>query len=122
MRPLALISGSLFLSSCVLGPQPESPDTRVPGSIRGDSAPHGASFGDKAWRKVFTDENLRCLIERALVNNPDLVAATYRIEQARARANAARSNWFPQVGGSGGATAGYGSVNAGPARDTAGSA
>jgi len=97
----------------VLGPQPGAPDAQAPGSIRGDSAPHGASFGDKAWRQVFTDATLRSLIEDALANNPDLVAATYRIEQARARANSARSDWFPQVGGSGGATANYGSRNAG---------
>lgn len=113
MRPLVLISGSLLVSSCILGPQPGSPDTKPPAAIRGDSSPHGQSFGDKAWRKVFTDQNLRCLIERALVNNPDLVAATYRIEQARARANSARSDWFPQLGGSGGAAANYGSENAG---------
>jgi multidrug efflux system outer membrane protein len=112
-RFLALISGSLFLGSCVLGPQPGSPDAGIPGSIRGDTAPHGQSFGDKAWRKVFTDDHLRCLIERALVNNPDLVAATYRIEQARARANAARSNWFPQLNGSAGGSTGYASENAG---------
>jgi NodT family efflux transporter outer membrane factor (OMF) lipoprotein len=112
-KSLALISGSLFLGSCVLGPQPGSPDAKIPGSIRGDTAPHGQSFGDKAWRKVFTDENLRCLIERALVNNPDLVAATYRIEQARARANATRSNWFPQLNGSAGGSANYASENAG---------
>jgi multidrug efflux system outer membrane protein len=102
-----------LISSCVLGPQPGAPDAQAPGSIRGDSAPHGASFGDKAWRQVFTDATLRSLIEDALANNPDLVAATYRIEQARARANSARSDWFPQVGGSGGATANYGSRNAG---------
>jgi len=113
MRPLALISGSLFLSSCILGPQPGAPDAKAPGSIRGDSAPHGSSFGDKAWRQVFTDEHLRCLIERALAQNPDLVAATYRIEQARARAMSARADWFPQLGGSGGAAANYGSENAG---------
>jgi NodT family efflux transporter outer membrane factor (OMF) lipoprotein len=102
-----------LISSCVLGPQPGAPDAQAPGSIRGDSAPHGASFGDMAWRQVFTDATLRSLIEDALANNPDLVAATYRIEQARARANSARSDWFPQVGGSGGATANYGSRNAG---------
>lgn len=113
MRKLHLLPGLLLVSSCVLGPQPESPDAKVPGSIRGDSAPHGASFGDKAWRQVFTDSTLRELIERALANNPDLVAATYRIEQARARANSTRSDWFPQIGGSGGATANYRSRNAG---------
>jgi NodT family efflux transporter outer membrane factor (OMF) lipoprotein len=113
MRPLILISGSVLLSSCILGPQPGAPDAQVPGSIRGDSAPHGQSFGDKAWRKVFTDSTLRSLIERALANNPDLVAATYRIEQARARAKAARADWFPAIDGSTGGSANYGSVNAG---------
>jgi outer membrane protein, multidrug efflux system len=113
MRISAILSGCLLTSSCVLGPQPGQPETQVPGSIRGDSAPHGASFGDKAWRQVFTDATLRSLIEDALAHNPDLVAATYRIEQARARANSARSDWFPQINGSGGATANYGSRNAG---------
>lgn len=113
MRPLVLISGSLFLGSCVLGPQPGSPDAKLPVSIRGDSAPHGKSFGDKSWRKVFTDSTLRSLIERALANNPDLVAATYRIEQARAQAVTTRADWFPRVNGSAGAAANYGSPNAG---------
>jgi multidrug efflux system outer membrane protein len=97
----------------VLGPQPGSPDYQTPGSIRGDSSPHGASFGDKAWRSVFSDSTLRKLIESALKNNPDLVAATYRIEQARARANASRSDWFPQLGGAAGSSANYGSINGG---------
>lgn len=105
--------GTVLLASCVLGPQPGSPDTAIPSSIRGDAAPHGASFGDKAWRKVFTDPTLRCLIERALVQNPDLVAATYRIEQARAQASANRADWFPSIGGSTGGSANYGSINAG---------
>jgi NodT family efflux transporter outer membrane factor (OMF) lipoprotein len=56
---------------------------------------------------------MRSLIERALTNNPDLVAATYRIEQARARAVAARADWFPRLDGSGGGSANYGSENAG---------
>ena len=88
---------------------------QTPASIRGDSAPHGASFGDKAWRKVFTDSTLRDLIARALQNNPDLVAATYRIEEARARAGAARAAWFPTLGGSADAASNYGSRNAGQA-------
>ena len=113
MRPLVLLSGCLFLGSCVLGPQPGSPVKQLPASIRGDSAPHGLSFGDKAWRKVFTDATLRGLIERALANNPDLVASTYRIEQAYAQAKAARADWFPRVDGSGGGSANYGSINAG---------
>jgi len=113
MRLLATAFGSLLLCSCVLGPEPGSPEIALPGSIRGDSAPHGKSFGDKSWRKVFTDSTLRKLIERAIANNPDLAAATYRIEQARAQANSANSDWFPQINGNAGASTNYGSVNAG---------
>ena len=111
MRAFVFLSATAALSSCVLGPQPGSPDVKLPVSIRGDTAPHGQSFGDKAWPKVFTDSTLRNLINRALANNPDLVAATYRIERARAQANAARSNWFPQVDGSTGGSANYRSIN-----------
>jgi NodT family efflux transporter outer membrane factor (OMF) lipoprotein len=113
MRLFVLLPGVVLLTSCMLGPQPGSPDAAAPGTIRGDAAPHGKSFGDMAWRKVFTDSTLRSLLERALSGNPDLIAATYRIEQARAQAVAARADWFPRVDGSAGATGNYGSENAG---------
>ena len=74
MRLLLLLPSVLLLNSCVLGPDPGSPQTPVPSSIRGDQAPHGTSFGDQAWRRVFTDSTLHNLIARALKNNPDLVA------------------------------------------------
>jgi multidrug efflux system outer membrane protein len=115
MRTFLILPSVVFLSSCVLGPQPGSPEVETPSAIRGDTAPHGLSFGDKAWRKVFTDSTLRSLIERALANNPDLVAATFRIEEARALAGAARADWFPTLDGSAGGTANYGSRNAGQA-------
>ena len=113
MRPLFFLPCVLLASSCVLGPEPGSPKTKTPASIRGDAAPHGASFGDKAWRSVFTDSTLRTLISRALKNNPDLVAATYRIEEARAQANIARAAWFPMLNGNAGASSNYASKNAG---------
>jgi NodT family efflux transporter outer membrane factor (OMF) lipoprotein len=114
-RISAFLSTTLVLGSCVLGPNPGSPDYQPPGSIRGDSAPHGSSFGEKSWRRVFTDSTLRSLIDRALRNNPDLVAATYRIDEARAQADAARADWFPQLDGNAGGTANYASRNAGQA-------
>jgi len=97
----------------MLGPDPGTPDLKIPASFRSDTAPHGASFGDKSWRKVFSDSTLRNLIVRALKNNPDLVAATYRIEEARARAATARANWFPSLDGNAAATAEGRSRNAG---------
>lgn len=113
MRNVTVLSCTALLASCQMGLQPSSPDTQTPASIRGDSAPHGRSFGDKAWRQVFTDPTLGALIGRGIEANPDLVAASYRIEQARARAAAARSDWFPQVSGRASAATNYRSVNAG---------
>ena len=113
MRPLLLLPCVLLASSCVLGPEPGSPSIHTPGAIRGDGSPHGASFGDKSWRRVFSDSTLRTLIARAIQNNPDMVAATYRIEEARAQANIARAAWFPMVNGSASATSNYGSINGG---------
>ncbi|MEI7911180.1 MAG: efflux transporter outer membrane subunit [Verrucomicrobiota bacterium] len=114
MRPILLLPAAVLLvSSCVLGPEPGSPQIKTPGSIRGDAAPHGASFGDQAWRKVFTDAAMRKLIARALQNNPDLVAATYHIEEARAQAAIAHAAWFPMLNGSAEATSHYASKNAG---------
>jgi multidrug efflux system outer membrane protein len=112
MRAILVFPFLLLASSCMLGPNPHSAEMNLPGSVRGDSAPHGTSFGDKSWRKVFTDSTLRTLIDRSLKNNPDLVAATYRIEQARAQANVARSQFFPQVNGGADATRNYASPNA----------
>ncbi|MES2657528.1 MAG: efflux transporter outer membrane subunit [Verrucomicrobiota bacterium] len=117
MRPLFLLPGAVLLSSCMLGPEPGTPEVSIPASFRGDTAPHGTSFGDKSWRKVFSDSTLRNLISRALKNNPDLVAATYRIEEARALAVSARANWFPTLDGNAGASADYGSRNAGAIGD-----
>jgi multidrug efflux system outer membrane protein len=115
MRPLLILPSAILLSSCVVGPEPGNPDTPLPSSIRGDTAPHGASFGDKAWRKVFTDSTLRSLISRALKNNQDLAAATYRIEEAYALSQATRADWFPTLDGSAGMTANYASRHGGQA-------
>lgn len=86
-----ILPSALFLSSCVLGPELGTPASTLTSTLRGDSAPHGASFGDKAWRTVFTDPSLSDLIERALKNNPDLMAATFRIEEAGALVGATRA-------------------------------
>ena len=113
MRPIFILPGAVLFSSCMLGPEPGTPDLKIPASFRGDTAPHGTSFGDKSWRKVFSDSTLRNLITRALKNNPDLVAATYRIEEARARAATARANWFPTLDGNAAGTANGSSRNSG---------
>lgn len=116
MRFLVPPVSLVLLSSCVLGPEPGAPGIGVPGEIRGDGSPHGESFGDRSWRSVFGEPVMAGLIEAALQGNPDMVAATYRIEEARAMAGAARSDWFPRLDGSAGGSADYGSINGGQVR------
>ena len=112
MKPIAITSiTSLVLASCALGPDPTSPNGPTPDKVRGDVSPGAVSLGDKSWRELFTDPELRALIDRALKNNPDLIAATYRIEQARALAGATRASWFPRLDGKASANTSYMSEN-----------
>lgn len=113
MRTSWLFASPLFLASCVLGPEPKAPGSAVPDTIRGDSAAGGDSFADRDWKKVFQNPVLKSLIDEALAKNTDLVAATYRIEQARAQAMISRADWFPALDGSGGASSSRSSVHAG---------
>ena len=112
MKPIVITSiTSLVLASCALGPDPTSPNGPTPDKVRGDDSPGSVSLGDKSWRELFTDPTLRSLIDRALKNNPDLIAATYRIEQARALAGATRASWFPRLDGKASANTSYMSEN-----------
>jgi multidrug efflux system outer membrane protein len=113
MRPAFFLPSVLLFGSCMLGPEPGDPNLPTPSGIRGEASPHGTSFGDKAWRKVFKDPTLASLIERALQRNPDLIAATYRIEEARAIAGASRADWFPSLNGSAAGATNYASRNLG---------
>lgn len=118
MRPILILPSIIFVSSCMLGPEPGSPHVQIPASFRSNTAPHGASFGNKSWRQVFADATLHRLIDRALTNNPDLVAASYRIDEARARAGAARANGYPNLNGNAAGTANYSSSHAGQGSST----
>lgn len=115
MRPVLFLPSVLLLGSCMLGPEPGNPEITPPDRMRGDTSTQGSSFGDQSWRKIFTDPTLEALIGRALKNNPDLAAATFRIDEARAIAGATRADWFPSLNGSAGGSSNYASRNAGPA-------
>ena len=62
-RSLALVSSTILLSSCVLGPQPGAPDYPTPGAIRGDlgrdwgtpvqqNIVHGSDSPESAVREI----------------------------------------------------------------------
>src|SRR5581483_8099793 len=56
-----------------------------------------APYADLAWWEVYKDNTLQGLIREALTNNYDLRIAMARVEQARALAMQARSQFVPSL-------------------------
>jgi multidrug efflux system outer membrane protein len=55
------------------------------------------SLADRDWREVFVGAELPALIDEALVHNSDLVIATARIDEARARYGLQRAQRLPTL-------------------------
>jgi len=113
----ALVAIAL-LAGCAVGPDYRRPPVTVPEQIRGQGkpaevAPTGAepsapassdvaSLADRAWWEIFQDDALKALIDEALRNGYDVRLAAWRVEEARANAGIARSEFFPQIQADGG--------------------
>src|SRR5262245_35139268 len=85
----------VFLSGCAVGPNYKRPAINSPTVFRGDSAPTTNSFADLDWWQVYQDATLQALVREAFTNNYDLRIAFARVEQARALAMQARSQFVP---------------------------
>jgi outer membrane protein, multidrug efflux system len=97
---------ALFFAGCAVGPNYKRPPVNAPQTFRGETDVSTNSFASLPWWQVFHDDNLQSLIRLALTNNYDLRIAVTRVEQARAIAAEARSQFFPQLNYAG--TAGQG--------------
>ena len=100
MRRLAAAACLLsVLTGCAVGPNYKQPPVNVPDVYRDVQGPPqpAASLADQPWWEVFGDAKLQQLISEALVNGYDAQLAAYRVEEARARAGIARSEFFPQI-------------------------
>ncbi len=95
---LCLATLLLVPAACTVGPDHQKPDTSdiTPATWRWqagaprDDAPKGE------WWKVFHDSELNRLEALALADNQNLRAAFARIQQSRANARAAATDWFPE--------------------------
>jgi len=87
----------LCLSSCSVGPNYHRPSISSPSTFRGDTAPTNNSFADLDWWRVYQDPILQTLVNEAFTNNYDIRIAAARVEQARALAMQARSQFVPSV-------------------------
>ena len=89
-----------LLAGCAVGPNYKQPPLHPPDAYRdvqGPPAP-AASLADQPWWEVFHDPTLQGLVDEALANGYDVQLAAWRVEEARARAGIARSEFFPQIG------------------------
>jgi len=98
--PLLALSFA-WLAGCAVGPNYERPTVNAPGTFRDQPAATSTSIADLNWWQVYQDAALQGLIREALANNYDLRIAVTRVEQARAVAMQARSQFVPSVGYSG---------------------
>jgi outer membrane protein, multidrug efflux system len=85
------------LAGCAVGPNYQRPAVDSPAAFRGDNAVTNTSFADLAWWRVYQDDTLRALIREAFTNSYDLRIAFARVEQARAVAQQARSQFVPNL-------------------------
>jgi len=89
----------LLLAGCAIGPNYQRPAAAVPPQFDDASGPGSTnSMADLPWWKIFNDDALTNLIQIALTNNYDIAIAASRVEQARALAEQAHSQFFPQAG------------------------
>ncbi|HKF42002.1 MAG TPA: efflux transporter outer membrane subunit [Thermoanaerobaculia bacterium] len=100
MKKIAALSvGLALLCGCAVGPNYERPPVTPPVAYRDVIGPHqpAATLADQPWWDVFHDDTLRKLIDEALVTGYDAQIAAWRVEEARARAGIAKSEFFPQI-------------------------
>ena len=102
-RLISLALLPLLLAGCSMAPDYQAPVTGIADTYAQDGA-QAAPVADLGWRDFFLDESLRDLIDRALIQNHDLIAATANVERARALYRVERSALLPNVNAGASAT------------------
>ena len=99
----------VLLNGCAVGPNYQRPPVANPAEFRSAAAPGSpaaaapaaetASLADQGWWEVLQDDTLRGLVNEALKSGYDIRRAAWRVEEARAEAGIARSEYFPEISG-----------------------
>ena len=115
---------TLILSGCItVGPDYVLPQTRIPvgwhnelkGRVTGE-VPDPQRLAK--WWTTLNDPILSGLIERAVVNNPDIKKVLAKIREQRARRNISNAGLFPTINVSGSFTRRKGSEETGSGKET----
>ncbi|MEC7399275.1 MAG: efflux transporter outer membrane subunit, partial [Pseudomonadota bacterium] len=121
LRTLAMLAlASTALAGCAsMAPEHTRPQAATAPAFDPDYRPDGEVVASQlSYRDWFADPRLVALIGSALENNRDLLAATARIEQARARYRIQDSRQLPTVVATGGATRTRQPLGVNPALDS----
>jgi NodT family efflux transporter outer membrane factor (OMF) lipoprotein len=101
---LTMALGSLMMVSCGLYNKYDRPDVVTDDIVRDPVAQNGAlqstdttSFGNLPWRELFTDPQLRLLIEQGLEKNPDLLNAALNVQMVNEALKCARLAFLPSI-------------------------
>ncbi|MCL2040954.1 MAG: TolC family protein [Bacteroidales bacterium] len=99
MKKILLLSSALslmLLCSCMVGKKYQPPQPAVPDSYRtAEVQPDTTALPD--WWILFDDPVLNALIRNALSNNPDMLIAASRIEEARLMLGNAKASLLPSL-------------------------
>jgi multidrug efflux system outer membrane protein len=93
----SMVLGIILFASCSVGPNYKRPAVNSPATYRDNDFTTNSSFTELAWWQVYQDGTLQALIREALTNNYDLRIAASRVEQSRAIAMQARSEFIPSA-------------------------
>ncbi|MFH1813438.1 MAG: efflux transporter outer membrane subunit [Pseudomonadota bacterium] len=96
--PALTALAALLLSGCMVGADYIRPELPLPGrfAVSDDGQPQVAVA--RGWWKLFNDDTLNALVDRALTDNSDVQRAVARIEQADAVLREVGAALFPDVG------------------------
>ena len=95
-KPLILTAITLSLSSCVVGPDYQRPNTKLMSSFVGSPTSNAEDLRVRWWES-FKDPQLIKLVELAVQNNSDIESAISRVNEARALTWETRLDLLPAI-------------------------
>ena len=98
MIRISLVTASLLLTSCVVGPEYQPPTTNIPFHWSADRGAPSSSADIQSFWPAFEDPILTRLIQQAIENNYDLKIAGERIRAAHATVRSVAAGALPQFG------------------------
>ncbi len=96
---LVYIAG-IALSSCKVTQPYQAPQANTDKLFRDIATSDTSSMANLPWREVFTDASLQILIQKGIENNPNLLSAYTRIQQAQAYYLQSRAALLPSLNAS----------------------